>query len=481
MNLRHAIAISVAATLAAVPCASAMQDAKDPSAGPGVMGRASRNAEAELAKSVAELNGMRARIAEEKLPMAQKLTELEESVVQLRRESDRVQRLVDAGALEIATIQARIKGRQDELSYVQNLLDEYVRTFETKIGTGELQVLGDQIETAKQAVENKTLTPTERTSRQTAFVSLTLKRLFDMVGGNRFAGVGVDTLGSVMQGQFAMIGPVSLFRSEGGVGGVEGSMEGAIGDLVESGEGTLPLDPSRGGALKALVQKTNLVHIFIKGGPIMWPMLLASVIALAVVIERVLFLVIDQARRSPKTVMRFFTEVSKGNIDGAIAISKQSKDAVVTTMGFALEHRDQSLAHALTYAETRAVKRYRRGIAVLDTVITLAPLLGLLGTVTGMMGSFAVIGGDLSSPGAITGGIAEALIATAFGLIIAIVCLIPFNYLNNRIEGIETELLAAGEQLKLLIEGRAAARVPAPEPKPDAVPAVPAVAGAGGS
>jgi biopolymer transport protein ExbB len=256
-------------------------------------------------------------------------------------------------------------------------------------------------------------------------------------------------------------------------------MESAIGELVESGEGTLPLDPSRGGALKALVQKANLVHIFIKGGPIMWPMLLASVIALAVVIERVLFLVIDQSRRSPKTVMRFFTEVSKGNVDGAIEISKQSKDAVVTTMGFALEHRDQSLAHALAYAETRAVKRYRRGIAVLDTVITLAPLLGLLGTVTGMMGSFAVIGGDLSSPGAITGGIAEALIATAFGLIIAIVCLIPFNYLNNRIEGIETELLAAGEQLKLLIEGRAAAR-PAAEPKP--VPAaVPAVAAAGGA
>jgi hypothetical protein len=78
-----------------------------------------------------------------------------------------------------------------------------------------------------------------------------------------------------------------------------------------------------------------------------------------------------------------------------------------------------------------------------------------------------VIGGDLSSPGAITGGIAEALIATAFGLIIAIICLIPFNYLNNRIEQVETELLAAGEQLKLTLEGPAgrAAR-PAPEPPP---------------
>jgi biopolymer transport protein ExbB len=69
-----------------------------------------------------------------------------------------------------------------------------------------------------------------------------------------------------------------------------------------------------------------------------------------------------------------------------------------------------------------------------------------------MMASFSVIGGDLSSPGAITGGISEALIATAFGLVIAIVSLLPFNYLNNRIEGIETEMLAAGEQLKLLVE-----------------------------
>ena len=70
------------------------------------------------------------------------------------------------------------------------------------------------------------------------------------------------------------------------------------------------------------------------------------------------------------------------------------------------------------------------------------------------MASFSVIGGDLSSPGAITGGISEALIATAFGLVIAICSLLPFNYLNNRIEGIENEMLAAGEQLKLLVEKR---------------------------
>ena len=91
-------------------------------------------------------------------------------------------------------------------------------------------------------------------------------------------------------------------------------------------------------------------------------------------------------------------------------------------------------------------------------VSTISPLLGLLGTVTGMMASFGTIGGELSSPGAITGGISEALIATAFGLCIAIVCLLPFNYLNNRIEGLENEMLGAGEQLKLLVEGRRAAK-----------------------
>jgi len=154
--------------------------------------------------------------------------------------------------------------------------------------------------------------------------------------------------------------------------------------------------------------------------------------------------------------------VNKGDLAAAVALAQKSKDAVVSTLGYALERRDQSMAHALTYAETRTMKRYRRGLAILDTVITLAPLLGLLGTVTGMMASFSSIGGDLSSPGAITGGISEALIATAFGLVIAITCLIPFNYLNSRIEGMETEMLAAGEQLKLLVESKPHGAHPTP-------------------
>ena len=469
MNLLRTFLLVSAVSLS---CGVVVAHGQTPQDSPDVnptISQAARSAGNELSKSITELNAMRAQIAGEKLPLAQELTTLEESVIQLRRDNEKVQRLVDAGALEIGTMKAEMKVRQDELSYIGSLLDEYARTFETKVGVGEMQIYGEPVETAKQAVENKTLTPTERFARQTLFTSLTIKRLFDVIGGNLFAGVGVDTLGTVMNGQFAMIGPITFFRADSGMAGVavpqvgspnplvrplEGELSGAIGSLVASGEGTLPLDPSRGGALKALVQKTNIVHVFVKGGPIMWPLLLASVVAVAVVLERLLFLLSEQRKRSPKTLGKFFVEVGKGNLSAAIELANKSKDAVVTTLGYALEHRDQSLGHALAYAETRAFKRYRRGIAILDTVITLAPLLGLLGTVTGMMASFSVIGGDLSSPGAITGGISEALIATAFGLVIAICSLLPFNYLNNRIEGIENEMLAAGEQLKLLVEKR---------------------------
>jgi biopolymer transport protein ExbB len=198
----------------------------------------------------------------------------------------------------------------------------------------------------------------------------------------------------------------------------------------------------------------TLLHLFRQGGLIMWPLLIASIISLSVAIERVIFLVGEKNRRNATQLRDFFVEVSRGNIQGAEALARHSQDCIVQTLGYALEHRDQSLPHALSVAESRTLKRYRRGVGVLDTVITLAPLLGLLGTVTGMMGSFSMIGGQVGAPSAITGGIAEALIATAFGLCIAIASLLPFNWLNNKLEELETDLRENGDHLKQLLEGR---------------------------
>lgn len=439
----------------------------DPPASNETMSRLATSAEQELSKSIAELNQLRELIAAEKLPLAQELTALEERFSQLRPEYDKITRLVDAGSLEISTIKAEMKARQDELAYIGTLLDEYARTFESKVNISELQYCGEAIETAKQATENTTLSMSEKFTRQIAFANVSLKRLFDVIGGMRFPGVGVDLQGMIAQGQFAIIGPVALFRAETGsavglvvpqsgssnplIRPLEGEAQAGIASLVQSGEGMMPLDPSRGAALKQLIQRTNLIHIFEKGGPIMWPLLFASIVALGVVIERVLFLMRERLRRDPKALDKFFTAVGRGDTKAAIEISKKSKFFVVRALGYALGLKETSLASALLYAQAQELKRFRRGIPVLDTVITLAPLLGLLGTVTGMMGSFSIIGGELSSPGAITGGIAEALIATAFGLGIAITALLPFNFLNARLEEARHEIESAATQLELLV------------------------------
>jgi biopolymer transport protein ExbB len=182
----------------------------------------------------------------------------------------------------------------------------------------------------------------------------------------------------------------------------------------------------------------------------MWPLLAVSILALATVLERLVFLGRVRARTDRRVLADFLNAVDDGRFAEAIAIGNRSKYYVVHALGYALEHRAKSLAGALLYANAQELKRFTRGVSILDTSITIAPLLGLLGTVTGMMGSFALIGGELSAPGAITGGIAEALIATAFGLGIAIVALVPYNFLNSQTEQARHDLEAAGTQLELL-------------------------------
>jgi biopolymer transport protein ExbB len=216
-------------------------------------------------------------------------------------------------------------------------------------------------------------------------------------------------------------------------------------------EETSPHEQSRLAEFKAIVQKTNIIHIFEKGGPIMWPLLIASILAMGTVIERVFFLFIEWCRRDRKALRKFLEAVQRADMEQAALISKKSNFYVVRVLGYALTHRETSLGNALLYAQEEELKRFRRGIPMLDTIITLAPLLGLLGTVTGMMGSFSLIGGELSAPGAITGGIAEALIATAFGLGIAITSLLPFNFLNTKMENAGLEMESAATQLELLM------------------------------
>ena len=195
-----------------------------------------------------------------------------------------------------------------------------------------------------------------------------------------------------------------------------------------------------------------MFELFQKGGPIMRPRLIPSIVGLTVVIERLVFITNERRKRKPELVEKVLSSVEAGNATGAIRLGEGSSDFVARTLAYALANREKSLSSALLRAANHELKRFSQGLFVLDTIITLAPLLGLLGTVTGMIRSFGLIGGrELDAPTVITGGIAEALIATAFGLAVAIIALIPFNYLNSRLEDARHEIEDASNHLELLL------------------------------
>lgn len=204
-----------------------------------------------------------------------------------------------------------------------------------------------------------------------------------------------------------------------------------------------------------------MTELFVKGGPIMWPILATSIVAVTVVIERLFFIIRERLRRDPRAVHEVLERVERGDYAGAIRTGEASNDFVARTLTYALTHRDKSVSDALLRAAGRELQRYNRGLSILDTVITLAPLLGLLGTVTGMIYSFGLLGGqEIEAPQAIAGGIAEALIATACGLAVAILALLPFNYLSAQLEGARSDIQDAATHLELHLAQRGTARVP---------------------
>lgn len=196
------------------------------------------------------------------------------------------------------------------------------------------------------------------------------------------------------------------------------------------------------------------MELFHAGKEIMWPILLLSFIGVTVVVERLLFILRENSHREPEVVEKMLESVEKRDIEGAVALGKQSKDFVARILVYSLTNKEYSLSNAFIRASSQELARFQQGMATLDTVITAAPLLGLLGTVTGMMRTFGALGGgDVGAAAStITGGVAEALIATACGLVIAVTCLLPYNYLNARTEEAKHEVADASNALEILIK-----------------------------
>jgi biopolymer transport protein ExbB len=199
-----------------------------------------------------------------------------------------------------------------------------------------------------------------------------------------------------------------------------------------------------------------VLEFFLKGGPVMWPILISAIVAIAVIGERSFWWWRESQKRDPQKMEQLLAALENGDVAGAQKISEGTDDPVIRMIRHGLGHlghRHASLLGALQLAAGIELKRAGRFLTVMDTLVTLAPLLGLLGTVTGLMRAFLNIGSSELSVTAVTGGIGEALIATACGLGIAIFALVPFNYFSAKVTQLQFDLETAATNVEVMVGG----------------------------
>jgi biopolymer transport protein ExbB len=195
------------------------------------------------------------------------------------------------------------------------------------------------------------------------------------------------------------------------------------------------------GGVERVAFLMEISYLFQKGGLVMYPLLGCSVIVVAIAIERfglyrkaeadlpVLF-----AGLRPTLVQRDWSAAAR------LCSMTPGVPAAVLAAGLEQVNEGYGTVENLESVAALEAANLRKNLGYLDTIVTLAPLLGLLGTVIGMISSFSVLNIKTGNPSSITGGVGEALVATATGLCVAVLALIVHSYFSHRLDAIVTDM-----------------------------------------
>ena len=282
----------------------------------------------------------------------------------------------------------------------------------------------------------------------------------------RYKGEFIDTDGTKSAGDIMRAGRFTAYyrRDDGTVGFLKpdssgerlvailgdapGSAKAAITEAF-SGKGTaLPIDPSGGAVFAQLTEKTDWKEILDQGGILMWPILIVGAIALLLIAERVI--VLGTTKSNTDKIMDNLNSLAENkNWKECKDVCNQNKRVPTCRMlNSALSHighTQEVLENALQESILREMPRLERFLPTLSVLAAIAPLLGLLGTVTGMINTFKVITvvgtGD---PRMMSGGISEALLTTQFGLAVAIPIMMIHHVLERRVDKIAGDMEEKG-------------------------------------
>ena len=195
-------------------------------------------------------------------------------------------------------------------------------------------------------------------------------------------------------------------------------------------------------------------QLFLKGGPVMWPILLCSTFAFVIILEK--FWYLHKIRIDSRDFLsKIFDKMKRHQVKEALSVCDNTKSPISGILKAGILKYDRSreqIKEAIEDASLYEVPHLERNLTTLATIAHISPLLGLLGTVTGMVRCFYTIQIKATSlapvsPGDLAGGIWEALLTTVFGLIVAIPTFVAYNYLVSRINNVILEMERASTEL----------------------------------
>ena len=172
----------------------------------------------------------------------------------------------------------------------------------------------------------------------------------------------------------------------------------------------------------------------------MWPILATFLLSLCVILDRTVWWSILQTTIRTGLQEKAREALGTGDFTNAWKLGENLPEPFLANLREGMAHANTSMLAAMQLHATQLIEKAEARMWVLSTMITLAPLLGLFGTVSGLMGSFAAIGTDQLAVTKVTGGIGEALIATACGIAIAVLCLLPYNFFRKRVSVLRSTL-----------------------------------------
>lgn len=418
------------------------------------LSQAKESIQADLEAATEEYAELQAQIREEKIPLSREMNQLEREAREKQRELEQVLRRRDASQSTLIELTNQIGQIQENIDYMDNLLNDFNRRFEATINIAEKQLYQDQIDQVKINAEGTgaDISRQEMFEDQGQVVKLALDRIEAVIGGRTFSGNAIVEGGERKEGAFVITGPAAYFTSSDGVNAglvdrrqptrpniLNIGFAAQINEVANTGAGVLPQDPTLNDAIVITLTQTTWQDELEAGGVWIWPIVGFFILSILIGIYK-FFAIFAVSTPNEVVLQEILNLVNDGKKDEAMKKAQSVKGPfgllLVDAVTFSGDSREL-LEEVLYERMLETQPKMESLLPFIAVTAATAPLLGLLGTVTGMINTFEQITlFGTSDASKLAGGISEALITTKYGLITAIPALIFHALLARRAQGV---------------------------------------------